>query len=46
MADSKTPHFSAPPILNIFSKKFHGFVLGLVELIDGKGIGVAQLLWL
>ena len=37
MADSKKGHFPAPPILNIF----HGLVLGLVELIDAKGIGVA-----
>ena len=34
--------FPAPPILNIFSPKFHGLVLQLVELIDAKGIGVAQ----
>ena len=27
MADSKKPHFPAPPILNIFSWKFHGLVL-------------------
>ena len=45
MADSKKPHFTAPPILNIFSWKFHGLVLGLVELIDAKGISVAQLIW-
>ena len=45
MAASKKPHFPAPPILNIFSWNFHGF-LGLVELIDAKGIGVAQLIWL
>ena len=46
MADSKKPHFPAPPILNIFSRKFHGLVLGLIELIDLKGIGVVQLIWL
>ena len=46
MAASKKPHFPAPPILNIFSWKFHGLVLGLVELIDVKGICLAQLLWL
>ena len=28
MADSKKPHFPAPPILNIFSQKIHGFDLG------------------
>jgi hypothetical protein len=41
MADSKKLHFPAPPILNIFSWKFHGLILGLVELIDAKGIGEA-----
>ena len=45
MAASKKPHFPAPPILNIFSWNFHGLVLGLVELIDAKGIGVSQLIW-
>ena len=38
MADSKKPHFPAPPILNIFSWKFHGLILGFLELIDAKGI--------
>ena len=42
LAASKKPHFPAPPILNIFN----GLVLGLVELIDAKGIGLSQLLWL
>ena len=37
----KKAHFPAPPILNIFSRKFHGLVLWLVGLIDAKGIGVA-----
>ena len=45
MADSKKPHFPAPPILNIFSWKFHGLVLGLVGLIDAKGIDMAQRIW-
>ena len=36
----KKTHFPAPPILNIFSWNFHGLVLGLVELIDAKGIDV------
>jgi hypothetical protein len=45
MAASKKPRFPAPPILNIFSWHFHGLVLGLVELIDTKGIGMAQLIW-
>ena len=39
---SYEPHFPAPPILYIFSWQFYGLVLGLVELIDAKGIGVAQ----
>ena len=45
MADSKKGHFPAPPILNIFSWKFHGSVLGLVGLIDAKGFGLAQPIW-
>ena len=46
MARQKNPHFPAPPILNIFSWKFHELVFGLVELIDGEGVGVAQPIWL
>ena len=42
----KKNHFPAPPILNNFSQKFHGLVFWLVGLIDAKGIGVAQPLWL
>jgi hypothetical protein len=42
MADSKKLSFSKPPILNIFFQKIHGLVLGLVGLIDAKGIDVAQ----
>ena len=34
MADSKKLSFSKSPILIIFLRKFHGLVLGLVELID------------
>ena len=45
MAASKKPHFPAPPILNIFSWKFHGLVLELIKFIDAKGIGVAQPIW-
>jgi hypothetical protein len=45
MADSKKLSVSIPPILNIFFQKFHGLVLGLVELIDAKGIDVAQPIW-
>ena len=44
MANSKKGHFPDLPILNIFFQKFHGLVLGLVELIDAKGIDVAQLI--
>ena len=42
----KKGHFPAPPILNIFLWKFYGLVLGLVGLIDAKGIDVAQPIWL
>ena len=45
MADSKKCHFPAPPILNIFSRKFLRLVLGCVGLIDAKGINVAQPIW-
>ena len=41
----KKPRVPAPPILNIFSWNFYGLVLGLVELIDAKGIEMSQLLW-
>ena len=37
--------FSKSPILKIFLSKFHGLVLGLVGLIDAKGIDVAQPIW-
>jgi hypothetical protein len=42
MADSKKVHFSKSPILKIFLRKLHGLVLGIVGLIDAKGIEVAQ----
>ena len=42
MADSKKVHFSKSPILKIFLWKFLGFVLGLVGLIDAKGIDLSQ----
>ena len=45
MADSKKGHFSTLSILNIFFWKFHGSVLGLVGLIDAKGIDGAQPIW-
>ena len=38
MAAFKKGHFPAVPILNIFCENF----IGLVELIDTKGIDVAQ----
>ena len=45
MADSKKGHFPSPPILNIFFQNFHGLVLGLVGLIDAKGIDGTQPIW-
>ena len=45
MAASKNPRFPALPILNIFSWNFYGLVLGLIELIDAKGIEMSQLIW-
>ena len=44
--DSKNVIFSNPPILNIFSPKFQGVVLGLIGQIDAKGIDEAQPIWL
>ena len=45
MADSKKVHFSKLPILKKFLRKFHGLNRGSVELIDAKGIDVAQTIW-
>ena len=45
MADSKKLSFSKTPILKTNLQKFHGLVLGSVELIDEKGIDVAQPIW-
>ena len=45
MADSKKLSFSKLPILKIFMQKLYGLVLGLVGLIDAKGIDVAQPIW-
>ena len=45
MADLKKALFPTPPILKIFLWKFHGLVLGLVGLIDAKGIDLAQTIW-
>jgi hypothetical protein len=38
MADSEKLRCSTPPILNHFSWKFQGLILGLVGLIDVKGL--------
>ena len=46
MADSKKLSFSTSPKAEEFPQKFHGLVLGLVELIDVKGIDVAQPIWM
>ena len=45
MADSKKLSFSTSPKAEQFPPKFHGLVLGLVELINAKGIGSTQLIW-
>ena len=37
--------FQPPPKAEQLPPKFHGLVLGLVELIDAKGIGLAQPIW-
>ena len=46
MADSKKLGFSTSPKAEQFLPKFHGLVLGLVGLIDAKGINVTQPIWL
>ena len=45
MADSKKQRFSKLPILKNFLRNFHRLVLGLVELVDEKGIDEAQRIW-
>ena len=45
MADWKKAYFPKSPILKIFSRKFHGLVLGLVGLNDAKPIDLAQPIW-
>ena len=45
MADFQNGRFSKSPILKIFLWKFHGLVLGLLGLIDAKGIDLAQPIW-
>ena len=46
MADSKKLSFSTSPKAEQFSPKFHRLVLGIVGLIDAKGINVTQPIWL
>ena len=45
MPDSKKLSFSTSPKKEQFQPKFYGLVLGLVGLIDAKGIDVAQPIW-
>ena len=45
MADIQNDHFSKSPILKNFLSKYYGLVLGLIALIDAKGIDVAQPIW-
>ena len=45
MANSKKLSFSTLPKAEQFPPKFHGLVLGLVGLIDAKGIDFAQPIW-
>ena len=45
IADSKKLSFSTSPKAEQFLPKFHGLVLGLVGLIDAKGIYLAQPVW-
>jgi hypothetical protein len=45
MAVFQNRHFSKSPILKKNLGKFHELVLGLVGLIDAKGIDVAQPIW-
>ena len=45
MADSKKLSFPTSPKAQQFPPKFHGLVLGLVGLIDAKGIHFAQPMW-
>ena len=45
MADSKKLSFSTSSKAEQFPPKFHGLDLGLVGLIDAKGINVTQPIW-
>ena len=40
----KKAYFPKRPILEIFSRKVHGLILGLVGLIDAKGIDKSKFL--
>ena len=42
MADSKKLTFSTSPKAEQYQPKFNGMVLGIVELIDAKGINMTQ----
>ena len=46
MAASKKLSFSTSPKAEQFPPKHHGWVLGIVGLIDVKGINVTQPIWL
>ena len=46
MADAKKIEFFKIANSQNFLRKFHGLVLGSVELIDAKGIGGTQPMWL
>ena len=43
--EAKKLSFSTSPKAEQFLPKFHGLVLGLVGLIDAKGIDLAQPIW-
>ena len=45
MADSKKLSFSTTPKAEQFPPKFYRSVLGIVGLIDAKGINVTQPIW-
>ena len=45
VANTQKKSFSKSPILKKFCLKFHRVALGLVGLIDAKGIDVAQPTW-
>ena len=45
IADSKKLRFSTSPKAEQFPLKFHVLVLGLIELIDAKGIDLSKPIW-